>query len=103
MLAGITLATWFKSEAIRICAELATAEEDSGRAFTEKVIEWIVSNGGAVSPRALQRRFPSKFKTAYDANEFCDTLRKAGHGTWGNSAATGKPGRPGRALKLYQV
>jgi hypothetical protein len=98
MNAGIVLAKWFKHEARRVYAmfDESDAERDQRR-----LLEWIESRGGSVTPREVQMgcrwlREPGAAEAALEE------LVKAGLGGWQDPSPTAKGGRPARAFALRQ-
>lgn len=97
MNAGITLAKWFKHEALRVYAML---DESDTERDERRLLDWIGRKGGPVKAREVQQgcrwlKDPGAAETALDE------LAKAGRGAWQNSPPTAKGGRPAQVFVLY--
>jgi hypothetical protein len=77
--AGINLANWFASEAIRIYALLKETETQRAR---RQLIEWIAEQGGKTTVRNLQRSNGRRWTDSESAKAALDDLVKAEAGTW---------------------
>jgi hypothetical protein len=96
MNAGITLAGWFKHEARRVYAML---DESDAERDQRRLLEWIESRGGSVTPREVQMgcrwlREPGAAEAALEG------LVQAGRGTWRDAPTSAKGGRPARVFVL---
>ena len=98
MNAGITLAKWFKHEALRVYAML---DESDTERDERRLVDLIGRKGGTVTAREVQQgcrwlRGPGAAEAALEE------LAKAGRGIWEQSAA-GQRGHPTRRFKLSTV
>ena len=94
--AGITLANWFKGEALRVYAMLGESDSDRDQ---RRVVDWIDRKGGAVTARAVQQGC-RWLKEPGVAEAALAELVKAGRGSWQDSPTTCNGGRPGRVFLL---
>jgi hypothetical protein len=95
MEAGITLANWFKHEALRLYAMLD--ESDASR-DQRRLTEWIVAKGVAVTARDVQRGC-SWLKGPGAAERALEEMVRSGRGQWDQSEP-GQRGQPTRRFKL---
>ena len=79
MAAGITLAQWFKHEALRVYRLLHAAPLEK-RAIL--LTEWISQRGGSVTARDLQNAKGTRFPLASDAREALEALVQKDWGKW---------------------
>jgi DNA polymerase-1 len=91
MEAGIELARWFAAEAERVYAML----DESGQQREERrLVEFIRSRGGRITPRELQRANQRKYPAVEHAETALDALVTAGFGQWVHAPSGPKGGRP---------
>ncbi len=96
MNAAITLATWFKGEALRVYAILGESEADREQ---RRLVEWIANRGGEVTARDVQ--MGCRWLRESGAAEAALTeLVSAGLGHWQDAPRTEKGGRPTRVFHL---
>jgi len=98
MTAAIELTEWFKREARRVYAMINQTEDDRAR---QEFIRWIQSNGGAVTPRDVQRS-QWKRETSTEAEEQLNDLAARQLGKWEHVPSNGQGGRPTRKFCLNQ-
>jgi hypothetical protein len=96
MNAGIMLANWFKHEARRVYAML---DESDAERDQRRLLEWIESRGGSVTPREVQMgcrwlREPGA------ADAALDKLAKVGLGRWELAPPSGPRGPQRRMFVL---
>lgn len=96
MSAGIALANWHKREARRVYAMMDESEADGD---LRRLAEWIDRRGGTATARDVRQgcrwlRDPGAAEAALE------DLAKAGRGSWRETPATAKGGRPARAFTL---
>jgi DNA polymerase I-like protein with 3'-5' exonuclease and polymerase domains len=94
---AVILVRWFAYEARRIYASLAESAQER---LARKLLEFVRSQGGRVTPRRLQRSNPGRYKTADTAEEALETLVQAGLAEWRDVGPTAPGGRPTRILIL---
>ncbi len=80
---GIELAEWFACELARIQAAVAEPED---LRVGKRVLAWIRTQGG-ITRRELQRGQSRRFPTEDKAEEFLESLAKAGMGVWESNRA----------------
>jgi len=96
MTSGIKLAEWFKQEARRVYALLD--ETDTVR-DQRRLVEWIASKGGVVSPREVQSGCRWLHEPGM-AEAALNELASDALGDWTNKPTTVKGGRPSRVFHL---
>jgi hypothetical protein len=89
------LTKWFAAEAERVFAML---REGGGNQNQERLLEFIGSLGGEITPRRLFRSNPSRYKNTENCETILDALVRAGHGTWEVKTHPGVGGRPSRTF-----
>ena len=77
--AGITLCRWFADEARRVYSMLSETDEQRD---ARRLVEFILSRGGRITTRDLQRSNNRKYRTADDAAAALSGLIVAGMGEW---------------------
>src|SRR5262249_30050045 len=95
--AGVGLVRWFFAEARRVYRMLA---EDETEWHTRRLIEFIQSQGGAVTARRLQRSNAYRYRTTEAAEQALTALVEKGMGAWEPVPTTAKGGTPTRTFRL---
>jgi len=91
MASGIELTEWFKAEAKRVYSVLSEGEV----AYENRLlIQWIESQGSAVSARELYRGQRAKFTCSEEAEVLLQSFVRAGLGEWQSDTPTEVGGRP---------
>ncbi|HKI35179.1 MAG TPA: DNA polymerase [Gemmataceae bacterium] len=98
MEAGIVLARWFAAEAERVYAML---DETTDQREERRLVEFIRSRGGRITPRELQKSNSRKYPSAAHAEGVLDTLVTAGHGQWVHIPSGPQRGRPSALFLLH--
>lgn len=100
MRAGIRLAEWFGSEALRVYADLAVSGEDRD---AEELAEFIGSRfPDGVTPSQLAKAKRSLRGDSEAAETMLHDLVERGIGVWSNSTPSPKGGRPTRRFVLKE-
>ncbi len=95
--AGVTLCHWFANEARRIYSTLTESEEQRD---TRRLVEFIRSRGGKITPRQLMRSNNRRYPTVEDAESALDSLVEYQLGEWIPHPTTSNGGRPTRLFSL---
>jgi hypothetical protein len=90
MAAGITLAQWFRHEALRVYRLL---HADSAEKRDILLAEWISQRGGSVTARDLQNAKGTRFRFSGDALQAIEALVQRGWGKWREKPPGPKGGR----------
>jgi uncharacterized protein DUF3987 len=94
--AGIRLARWFGTEALRVYEMFSESDHERER---RELIEWIKVRGGVVTARDLQRG-PQRFRSSSETAETAlQDLVESGYGQW-EMRETG--GRPVKVFHLFE-
>lgn len=91
------LVTWFSGEAERVYTILRTG---SDKTETSKLVDFIKSCGGEITPRRLLRSNPSKYRDSATCQRCLDALKEQGLGRWERKVCSEKGGRPSNVFCL---
>jgi DNA polymerase-1 len=97
MKAAIILCRWFAGETRRIYATFSESTEERERRRLE---EFIQTQGGQITVRALQRANSRKYPTATAAEEALNDLVEKERARWTDKVTSKRGGRPTRVLEL---
>ena len=99
MTSGITLATWFKDETLRVY-RLLTESQDSRD--LRQAAEWIQQRGGTVRARDLVSGRKG-IESTEQADDLLQRLVDNDFGSWSPVPSTERGGRPTREFTLFAV
>ena len=96
MEAGVTLAEWFKREAVRVYGQISESDGDGKR---RKLVEWVERKGKPVTARDVYTGCRRWISDSTAAEAALADLVQAGYGVW-EMTRKGQSGRPTRRFRL---
>jgi len=94
------LVEWFAHEADRVYSMI---QSPAAQADEERLLDFVASIGGEITPRRLLRSNPGKYKTAEKCRVMLDSLTLKGLGDWVfKPCANSGSGRPTRVFVLSE-